>query len=94
MDKESDYNIRKQIEEITKDLDTITKMHMRLDELSLQLTDVVHLASIPAMDIHVTQSSSKLMELVNILLNRVELGINELEKRVESIEYFQNQLKP
>ena len=92
MNKELASNLQKNLEEIIQDLDTITKMHVRLDELSIQLSDVVHLATAPAEEIQ-EKSSAKLLELVNILLNKVELGINDLEKRVSSIEYIRNRLK-
>ena len=92
MSEELTSNLQKNLEEIIKDLDTITKMHVRLDELSIQLSDVVHLATVPAEEIQ-KKSSAKLLELVNILLNKVELGINDLDKRVSSIEYIRNRLK-
>ena len=93
MEKELAYDIQKNVEDIVKDLDTITKMHTRLDELSTQLSEVVHLASAPSEAPDVERSSTKLMELVNVLLNKVELGINDLEQRVSSIEDIRNQLR-
>jgi hypothetical protein len=93
MNKDLASDLQKNLEEIIKDLDTITKIHVRLDELSLQLSDVVQLASVPAEEIHREQSSTKLLELVSVLLNRVELGLNDLEKRVISIEYIKNRIK-
>jgi hypothetical protein len=87
------YNIESSIEDMIQDLETITKMHTRLDELSTQLSDVVHLASLHSEGRLMRKSSSKLMELVNVLLNKVELGINNLEKNVISIEDIRNRLQ-
>lgn len=92
MGNELSYDIQKNLEDIVKDLDTITKMHIRLDELSTQLSDVVHLASSPSEGTQ-DESSAKLMELVNVLLNKVELGIYDLEQRVSSIENIRNRLR-
>ena len=93
MGKELTYDIQKNLEDIVKDLDTITKMHTRLDELSTQLSDVVHLASVSYEDTEEVQSSAKLLELVNVLLNKVELGIYDLEQRVSSIDNIKNRLR-
>jgi hypothetical protein len=93
MENELAYDIQKNLEDIVKDLDTITKMHVRLDELSSQLSEVVHLAGGSYDDTQGIQSSAKLMELVNVLLNKVELGIYDLEQRVSSIENIRNRLR-
>jgi hypothetical protein len=81
------------IDEILEDLDTITKMHTRLDQLALQLSDVVQMACESSEDSSTEQTSRKLMELVNILLDRVEMGINKLEHRVSNIEEIRNRLR-
>jgi hypothetical protein len=94
MEKDLIYDIQKNVEDVVKDLDTITKMYRRLDELSLQLSDVVHFASVPSEELPREKSSTKMMELVNVLLNKVELEINDLEQRVSSIEYIRNRLRP
>jgi hypothetical protein len=88
MKKEITYDIQKNVADIINDLETFTKMHTRLDELSIQLSDVVYLASSPSEE----KPSVKLMELVNVLLNRVELGIKDLEQRVSTIEDIKNRL--
>ena len=94
MEKKSQDDTQLNIDDILNNLDTITKMHSQLDELSLQLSDVVHLAGEPSRDQSLLQASTKLMELVNVLLDKVELGINKLEHRVSTFEDIKNRLHP